>query len=1310
MNDKKGFTLVEILAIVVILSLLAIAAGAGITGVLQRQRQKLAYTAEQNVHDASVSYYSKNAAYMKACKDSSGANIVISQKNVEALNKYLRETKFKDFSGESLYQLYKNYSINGNDDPANKYELDSYIKVSNRSCYKLITVGELIEQGLISDSDGMCNKSSMIIVYRKADAKNTAGITESVQEAGICKSDRKSESGPVVTITPPSDLSLSNSKKIKVMVTTESTKLKTSFTMNYGWSTDKMIKPSSYSELKFNGNTEKSGSAEISLDALNGTRYLWIKGGVALDNKNNKTSEMIAGPYDFLPTVNITFDFNTGDASGCPSKKTVVFSKTYGLNINGVPQQLCKPSKTGYDFKGWYKDGSVLIEDGTKVTQKTDHKLVAKWQPHVYTITLDKNAATNTPTASLNVTYDTNKISPETITLPTRVYNVKGFGLDASRHSAGATVSSNAALMSAYTFHGWTTTKNGSTYLLNNAAKPVLQPNVKIGSDDCTIDNSIWKKTSDVTAYAKWTSTSVTLPNITKNGFTCGWTTSSDGTTIEYNKESSFTPTKNTDMYGVCIAITYNITYNYASGSLPSGKTNKNTYTAEDNDFTLNNPVREGYTFDGWTGTGLSTKTKTVKITKGSTGDRSYTANWSLDSYTITYALGCGTATNNTSYTYETPTFALNNPSCSCRTFTGWSGTDLNGSANKNVSVYKGSKGNRSYTAHYSADNYTITYNYNNGKLAAGDTNKDSYNVDTANFTLKNPSRNYYNFVGWTGTGLSSATSSVTVNKGSCGNRSYTANWTPTPYAITYHGLEGTTNNANNPSSYTVESNDITIASPANKSGYTFSGWATTSGGSGTINLKIPKGSHGNKDFYATWTKNSPTTGTIKYDNCGSRPATMPDSYELGKSITISGTPTINGYVYRNMTYGATTGTSITIPATATGTQTITCNWCYACVKPSNGNCTVNLSTCACSSSCDTGYRNTGTACSPTCTLNKVSLRFETGGGEMKANHGSEYTLSGEVIKKNGNEILLTINHGASKKLPSANWSGGINLKKTGYVIDSTSQWKLKGTSKTYTKNDSHPSSDFCSIDTSNCEKTLVPNWKVKQITVTFNCGSGATRTGVASKVMKYTDSDAKRKISTTCERTDGKIFSGWKDAGGNSYAKNYVFPPEYIDGHNDTTLALTAQYDPPPCNNSNVTGCPIYHACRNGSTDIYDDINQMRYYSYGAIGYIEHLRPYNHNNTAYFYVLNEDSPLDVPGFSTNKAYIVRLLPDTPPIYNSYSPGGGLYYINDIFDSPYNGSNRFNKFPLATSNFYIFTHCVVKGNGNEECPATECPG
>ena len=40
-------------------------------------------------------------------------------------------------------------------------------------------------------------------------------------------------------------------------------------------------------------------------------------------------------------------------------------------------------------------------------------------------------------------------------------------------------------------------------------------------------------------------------------------------------------------------------------------------------------PTKTGYTFLGWTGTGLSAATKTVTISKGSTGNRSYTANWS---------------------------------------------------------------------------------------------------------------------------------------------------------------------------------------------------------------------------------------------------------------------------------------------------------------------------------------------------------------------------------------------------------------------------------------------------------------------------------------------------------------------------------------------------------------------------------------------------------------------------------------------------------------------------------------------------------
>ena len=53
-------------------------------------------------------------------------------------------------------------------------------------------------------------------------------------------------------------------------------------------------------------------------------------------------------------------------------------------------------------------------------------------------------------------------------------------------------------------------------------------------------------------------------------------------------------------------------------------------YTVTNATFTLVNPVRTGYTFTGWTGTGLDEPACEVTIASGSTGDRSYTANWTL--------------------------------------------------------------------------------------------------------------------------------------------------------------------------------------------------------------------------------------------------------------------------------------------------------------------------------------------------------------------------------------------------------------------------------------------------------------------------------------------------------------------------------------------------------------------------------------------------------------------------------------------------------------------------------------------------------
>ena len=78
------------------------------------------------------------------------------------------------------------------------------------------------------------------------------------------------------------------------------------------------------------------------------------------------------------------------------------------------------------------------------------------------------------------------------------------------------------------------------------------------------------------------------------------------------------------------IATTYTIKYNLNGGSISGQKTK---YTSTTATFTLPTPRRTGYTFTGWTGTGLSSATKTVTIKKGSKGNRTYTAHWSVNNY-----------------------------------------------------------------------------------------------------------------------------------------------------------------------------------------------------------------------------------------------------------------------------------------------------------------------------------------------------------------------------------------------------------------------------------------------------------------------------------------------------------------------------------------------------------------------------------------------------------------------------------------------------------------------------------------------------
>ena len=74
---------------------------------------------------------------------------------------------------------------------------------------------------------------------------------------------------------------------------------------------------------------------------------------------------------------------------------------------------------------------------------------------------------------------------------------------------------------------------------------------------------------------------------------------------------------------------TYSIAYDLNGGDW-SSTAGKTSYTSQDSSYTLPTPVRTGYTFNGWTGSNGSTEQSSITINAGETGNKSYTANWTL--------------------------------------------------------------------------------------------------------------------------------------------------------------------------------------------------------------------------------------------------------------------------------------------------------------------------------------------------------------------------------------------------------------------------------------------------------------------------------------------------------------------------------------------------------------------------------------------------------------------------------------------------------------------------------------------------------
>ena len=473
--------------------------------------------------------------------------------------------------------------------------------------------------------------------------------------------------------------------------------------------------------------------------------------------------------------MEVVIPFNSiGDREYTATWKPIVYPITYDLAGGAVASAnpadytietpnftLTNPTKLGYTFTGW--EGTDLTEKTLEVTVTTGHwgerSYTATWEPNPYKVAFNANNGEGTM-AEMNFLYD-----------------------------AAQNLSANTFTRTGYIFAGWNSKADGTGTAYTDGQEVI---NLTAVRDEV------------VTMYAQWTPIHYTVAfnansgegtmadqaftydeaqKLTQNTFERrgysfeGWNTKADGSGTAYADKAEVVNLTAEDnatvtMFAQWKVVVYTITYDLGGGTVATA--NPTEYTIESDAITLVNPTQEGYTFMGWTGTDLEGVQMDVTIAKGSIGNRTYTAVWNVNQYTITFDSNGGSDVEAITQNYNSAITAPEAPTRDGYTFKGW---------NPELPATMPA-GDMTVTAQWELNVYSITYDLAGGELAPGESNPEEYTIESEAITLKNPTKKYYTFAGWTGTDLTEPTETVTIAKGSFGDRSYTATWEVEPYVL----------------------------------------------------------------------------------------------------------------------------------------------------------------------------------------------------------------------------------------------------------------------------------------------------------------------------------------------------------------------------------------------------------------------------------------------------------------------------------------------------------------------------------------------
>ncbi len=551
------------------------------------------------------------------------------------------------------------------------------------------------------------------------------------------------------------------------------------------------------------------------------------------------------------------------------------------------------PTKTGYVCNGYKKDGTTYISHNGICEDEmyeftTETTLIADWTPIGYTVYYNSNGSgVEGDTANSVHTYDVAKeLTPNGYTRP----GYRFVNWNTSPDGTGTSYTNGQSVINL------TTTNGGRVHLYAQ-----WTPNVyRIGLDKAGGSGgliAIFEKygvgyyQDSETSIPFTTTTSISRP--TKLGYTFGgYYTGENGTGTQYvtadgklaSGVSNTDFTEDSTLYAKWTPTVYTITLNKAGGSgglvAIFEKYGVGYYQDSETSIpfttttSISRPTKLGYTFGGYytgeNGTGTQYVTADGKLASGVsntdfTEDSTLYAKWTPTVYTITLNKAGGSGglvsifekygvgyyqDSKTSIPFTTTT-SISRPTKPGYTFGGYY-TGEDGTGTQYVTAdgkLASGVSNTDFTedstlyAKWTLINYTITYNLNDGTVATA--NPTSYNAETPTFTLVNPTKPGYTFTGWTGTNGTTPQLTVTIEKGSTGDREYTANWTIATYDVLFRdSADGTSvvyymNTANSTLTKIEDKLDIPAGTPTNlatevynannmypeKKDYVFTGW-----------------------------------------------------------------------------------------------------------------------------------------------------------------------------------------------------------------------------------------------------------------------------------------------------------------------------------------------------------------------------------------------------------------------------------------------------------------------------------------------------